>query len=346
MARDTSLDQEFSLDDYPLPRVGGSLTGVWLNQAHSFAILPATVTLLGKWLPSVTVRVIPFSIGSPLIGGRWVASPSRINWVRWSAIGVLDFTITRSNVAGERPLNWKGNVWALKWLGDKIVAYGENGVSFLIPVDVKYGLRPIYPMGLRGKQAVVDIGEAHYFIDSSGQLCKLDPSLKVIGYSEYLRELTSTVVMSWDLQDRLIFICDGLRGFVFDPETSSLCRGPVNVSGIGYQNGQRYVVGPEVISTPNLEFITDIYDFGSRFGKHITSVEVGVDTFGYAIDIEVAVEYRLDKSADFIRTSWVPLDSRGIAFISCFGYEFRFHLRASDAAQFHIDYLIIKGQVT
>ena len=276
--------------------------------------------------------------------GRWISRPSRANWVKWSAIGALNFEITRSNVAGERPLDWKGTVWALKWLGDKIVAYGENGVSLLIPIDVKYGLKTIYHTGLYGKQAVVDIGDAHYFIDSVGQLLKLDPTRKLIGYAEYLRELTSSVVMSWDSQDRLIFICDGLRGFVFDPETSSLCRGPINVSGIGYQNGQRYVVGPEVINTPNLEFTTDIYDFGGRFGKHITSIEVGVDTIGYDIELEMAVEYRLNKSEAFIQTSWVPLDNCGIAFINCFGYEFRFHLRASGAAQFHIDYLTIKGQ--
>lgn len=343
MARDTSLDQELSLDELPIPGVGGSLIGVWLNQKRAATPLSSAAILLGNWLSTISFRCTPFMVRNQLFG-RWISRSPHENWVKWSAIGALNFEITRSNVAGERPLDWKGTVWALKWLEDKIVAYGENGVSLLIPIGVKYGLKTIYRTGLYGKQAVVDTGDAHYFIDSGGQLLKLDPTLKIIGYAEYLKELTSSVVMSWDLQDRLIFICDGLRGFVFDPETSSLCRGPINVSGIGYQNGQRYVVGPEVINTPNLEFTTDIYDFGSRFGKHITSIEVGVDTFGYTTDIEVAVEYRLNKSEAFIQTPWVPLDNRGIAFIACFGYEFRFHLRASDAAQFHIDYLIIKGQ--
>lgn len=340
VARNPALDQTFRsfIGDFG---ISASVIGTWLNVRYDAPRHTVGILLQGRWNRSISVVCIPLKVGL-LIKGFHQGQNPRDNWVKWSDIGNLDFTINRSNVAGERPLDWKGKVWALKWLGDKIVAYGENGISLLSPVENKYGLHTISRKGLRGKQAVVDVEGVHYFIDNDARLGKLDRDIQWLGYTEYLRELTSDVVLSWDAQERLVYICDGTHGFVFDPETKSLGRGPLNVTGIGYQSGQRYVVASGAIDIPPFEFTTDTFDFGSRAGKTIHSIEVGVDT---VVELSVACEYRLSKSGPFILTTWAPLDARGVRYFPCFGYEFRFHFRAVGGNQFHVDYLKVNGHV-
>ena len=63
------------------------------------------------------IEVSPVDIVISIRSGLVTLDIAKCNWVKWSKIGKLDFTIDNSNLAGERPLGWRGCVYHLAKLG-------------------------------------------------------------------------------------------------------------------------------------------------------------------------------------------------------------------------------------
>ena len=323
------------------------LEGLWFNKTIFADPIIVSVSQEGGWVNSilfavdpitVTISFVPVSLSFPVV----ILERARTNWVKWSNIGNLDFTINRTNVAGERPLDWRGWIYAIRKLGSKVVVYGENGVSVLPPSGNTYGLQTIYRIGLKGKGAVSGDDSVHYFVDNLGQLWRFSEGLEKLDYSEYLAGLNDNLVLSWDVANKLLYICDGSRGYVFSQDSGSLGAGPVNVTGIDSQGGTLYVVAPAAIATPTFEIVTDVYDLGTRRGKNIHSLEIGVDL---TETLEAAIDCRLDKAEAFVQTDWHVVDRRGFVYLPCYGKEFRFKVKCNTFEYFELDYLTITGEV-
>lgn len=261
-------------------------------------------------------------------------------WIRWSDIGHLDFTVGRDNVAGKCPPDWRGDVYEILKLDNKVIVYGANGVSILTPVGSNYGVKTIYRIGLKSKQAVTGDDNIHFFIDNKGQLYSLGEGLQKLDYSEYLSPMNS-IVMSYDVENELVYICDGTSGYVYSPRDNSLGSGPVNVTGISSRDGILYAVAPAVISTPTFEICTDIYDFGTRRNKRVCSIEIGTDL---TETLEAAIDYRSDKAASFVTTDWHVVDPRGMAFIPVLSQEVRARVRSTVYNWFAVDYITFNGE--
>lgn len=126
------------------------------------------------------------------------------NWVAWSDINNLAFIDSsnteqiRRNLSGYMPMPWQGNVLRLVPLGDKIIVYGDNGVTALPLVSANlvastYGQVNINETGIKGQGAVATNGgkadgTIHFFVDKVGWLNKLNENLTVerLGYKEFL----------------------------------------------------------------------------------------------------------------------------------------------------------------
>jgi hypothetical protein len=328
----------------------------WVNE--SIISVAGVITLSGLGTP-IEGNLITLSVGTMTLDG---GSPYTLlelfkkNFIAWSRVGYANFTLGIDNVAGERPLDWKGWVYSVKKLGKQAVAYGENGVTLLtqreVPVvgGITYQMNTVYRVGLMGKQAITGTNLIHFFIDNKGQLFKLAvaatavevrPNLEKLDYSEYLSVLTDPV-LSYDEENDFVYICDGTYGFVYSHKDKSLGEGPINVTGIGSQGGTQYIVSPATVVTPNMEICTDIYDMETRAGKAIESVELGVDIAGA---LQVAIDWRVDKSESFTQTSWYTTDLNGYAFIRCYGHEFRFRVRNLAYEWVRLDYIKINGEV-
>lgn len=318
------------------------IVGNWMNKTVFADPLVVTVTPVGAWTSAVLVTADPIVVTVSLKTADFITELFKTNWIKWSDIGHLDFTIDKTNVAGERPLDWKGWIYAIKQLGSKVVVYGENGVSFLIPSEKYYGLKTIYRIGLKGKCAVAGDESIHYFVDNLGKLWRLSEGLKKLDYSEYLFGMLENLVLSWDTANQMLYICDGAQGYVYSQDSGSLAAGPVNVTGIDSQSGVLYVTAPAAIVTPTFELCTDIYDLGSRRGKNIYSIEVGTDL---TETLEAAIDYRIDKASAFAVTDWHMVDPRGLAYIPVYGREFRFRLRCETLEYFEIDSIVVNGEV-
>jgi len=319
-----------------------SITGTWLNVSVTTGTLSTTLSITGTFITGIAANGLMTVTTSVLPSGAFVsfAAAAKTNWVKWSDIGYLSFTQGRDNVAGERPLDWNGWVYQVRKLNDKVIAYGQNGVSFLIPRGSAFGLNTIYRIGLKGKHAVAGDETKQFFIDNTGCMWKVSDSLKSLGYSEYLDSLNSSVVMSYDSSENLLYICDGVLGFVFDVEGESLGKGPVNITGIGYKSGTQYVTASSTISTDAFEVCTDIFDLGVRAGKTIFSVELGTDL---TVGLYVSVDWRRDKAGSFTQTPWYTVSAQGRATVIAYGREFRFRVKTASYEYFELDYIKING---
>ena len=299
--------------------------------------LTATASISGTAIWGSTNEAALTSYAS--FSGDLLLENLKNNWVKWSNIGDLDFTVGKDNVAGERPMDWKGWLYAVKKLGGKSVAYGSNGVSLLIPHGVYYELKTIYRLGLKSKQAIAGDDKIHFFIDVEDQLFSLGEEFKKLDYSEYLSVLTDPV-MSYDIENGLVYICDGTYGFVYSPSDESLGTGPINITGISSQGGTLYVASPAAITTPAFEICTDIYDLKSRNTKTVVSIEYGtnVTTALYA-----SIDHRMDIDDSFTQTPWYQVSGRGTVWITTFGREFRLRLKTLEYEYFELDYIRVNG---
>jgi len=173
------------------------------------------------------------------------------------------------------------------------------------------------------------------------QLFSLSESLQKLDYSEYLSVLTDPV-LSYDIETGLLYICDGTYGFVYNHLNKSLGTGPISITGISSQGGTLYVTSPTAVCMPTFEICTDIYDLGSRQGKTIYSLEIGTNLEG---DLQVAIDWRIDKKESFTTTDWFIVDRRGVVHVACYGKEFRFRIKTFAWEEFELDYININGEV-
>jgi hypothetical protein len=293
--------------------------------------------VLGTATDGVLVTNDPIVIGVGLGYPTVLTEPVKHNLVAWTQVGYADFTKGQDNVAGDGFMDWHGWVWDIRKLNNKPVAYGENGVTILLPFEKTFGLQTIHRVGIESKQAVTGTDFTHWFVDNKGYLYELGEELKKLDYSEYLSAM-SGIVMSYDKENELVYICDGTYGYVYSPKDKSLGSGPVNVTGIGSKAGTQYIVSPAAITTIVPEFCTNIYDFGSRNGKSIHSHQISTDVTG---TLSTRISYRYDKGGAFQVTGWHVVDSRGQAHIPCFGYEFMFWYKLGAYEYFEIDELMV-----
>lgn len=335
--RNSALDQVFYLDT---ATVTLSISGTWINVNIAASPFVVTLTNPGGWVQGQKWIASPLVATTTLFDADMVTEATKQNWVSWSNIGHLDFTIGADNVAGTRPMDWKGWVYAIKKLDKKVIVYGQNGVSIMAPSSVAWGLSTISRVGVKGKLAVCGTDTVHYFVDIEGRLCKVSDKLEVLGYEEYLDSMASSIVCSHDEVNGLVYICDGQIGYVYSEKDKGLGLGPANVTGVGAQSGVQYIAAPAAVVVPPFEICTDIYDMGSRKMKTIESVDFGVDA---ALTIYAAIDWRKDKSVAFATSPWTCVNPSGTAVIPCFGREFRIRAKQLTYEYFKLDYIKVNG---
>lgn len=256
------------------------------------------------------------------------------NWVAWSRIGSIEFTPGPGNVAGFRPMAWPGRVLAVRQLGQHVMVYGDQGVSYLLPVESPaptFGLREFDGVsGIAGRLAVCGTETVHYFVDDQGELWRVTDNheLTWLGYGDFLRPLLAEgLVLSYNRQAQEVILSGATMHYTYSHRAKAMA-GPAagGVSGAAYLGGELVVVGPEA---PDLQgaqalLVTAPLDLQKRA---ITSLE-WVEVVGSGVSgLEVAVDVRYSEDASWTRSSWRPASSEGVARIGVSGAEYRICLR-------------------
>lgn len=333
------LDQEA---DWGPINITLSVIGVPSGVGVDLGAIDIVVDIIGSYILGKIINVDPVIdiVITPRFGDVDITR-DRCYFVKWSKIGELDFTIDESNLAGERPVDWKGCVWHIRKLGDKVVAYGENGATFFKPSGVHFGMDTFYRIGLKNKGAFAGTDLQHFFVDNLGQLFQVDNKFTKLDYAEFLSTM-GTVILTLDVEKNLLYICDGTKGYIYGIDSKSFGEGPANITGIGTQSNVLYVVSKNAIVTPKFEICTDIYDLGTRNAKTIREIEVGSNMAEF---LYASVDYRNSYQDAFKQIGWFLVNPDGRAHPKCYGSEFRFRFKSTIYEYFELDYLKIKGHI-
>jgi hypothetical protein len=224
-----------------------------------------------------------------------------------------------------------------------MIAYGQNSIFGQMYVEgAKWGRKTLHPIGIKSIGAVCVDNEfnptKHWCIDRSHRLLILtgDGISETLDYSNWFSLLGENTRMFYDEYYRVIRIADGNYGFTLS--ASGLGWGPATISGLGFRNGEYWVVTPDKsINVPPLSFSTDTFDLGSRRTKHVHRIDFGSDFI-----VNVSLDYRWNPTQSWSRTPWVSTDFNGSAFIQCAGVEFRLNGRLLSYSPGIIDYANVK----
>lgn len=320
--------------------------GGWKNVGLAPTHIPINVTLSGSMDTGETISLdgeptVTVSLSGMMVVETVADGESKANFIKWSKIGELDFTIDNSNLAGERPLDWRGAIWHVAKLGKGAVAYGKNGVTILTPHDRAWGINTIRRVGLKNKGAFAGNDSIHFFVDSAGRLWKLTDGLEKLDYAEFLSTM-GTVILSLDSERMLLYITDGTSGYVYGVDSNSLGECAENITGLGSQSGVLYVTSDGEIDTPKFNICTDVYDLGTRRPKTIRTMDLGTNTSEY---LRVAVDYKTSYKKDFRQSPWFIVNPSGKAFPTCYGVEFRFRIKSMIYEYFELDYMRLKFDI-
>ena len=289
-------------------------------------------------------QIFPDGTSSVFVGtyANIFTKATRQNWAKWTTIGSLNFTLGGDNLAGEMPLDWSGLAFGARKLANKVVVYGANGVSFITPSGKIMSLQTIYRTGVKGGNAFAGDDNIQFFVDVEGRLFQITDTLQKLDYSEYLASLSSNVVLSYDHDSMMLYICDGIYGYIYSPIDKSMGTCSPFITGIGVKSGELYTVASSPIITPVFETCTDIYNMGTHKNKTIWELEIGANVTG---TLQAAIDYRDDFQNNFTTTSWVTVDDRGNAFITALGREFRIRAKSAPYEYFEIDYIYANGVI-
>lgn len=303
--------------------------------------LDVRTELKGTQLAGIVPKYLPFDVITQLSGVGWLIPTNREFW-ECSKIGdAFDFTKDDSHESVRMPTEHPGWIYQAKQLNEKMVMYGENGVTVLSPRDQYWSSRMILNVGLKGKNAIAGNQGRHVCVDKTNILWDFSSEgLIPHDYSQFLSLLGNCLVISYDERLKSFYISDANYTFIYNQY--GLGKGPIAISGMGYRYGIFYVVSPSTLTTAPFEICTDIHDLGNRDRKEIMSMKFGTDV---TQDLYVAIDYRWNKAQTWFTTPWVKTDRFGVASIRISGIEFRFRAKLKTYAFMKLDYIEIDGFV-
>jgi len=273
-----------------------------------------------------------------------------LSYVAWSRIGEISCCPRRENDMGYMKMNWDGNVWMIKKLGNHVIVYGDNGITAMMPFDKGpyFRIKDLFPFGILSPLAVCGDTKTHFFLDSRGFLWRINEehAITPLGYREFLQPMTGSYpVLSIDDEKGEVYISTASQSYLW---TASGLGGPHDMGVSSVAGSPSSSLGEDVLliahntdaAITQHEFVTDIIDFGYRAIKTLYWVTVGTDTDG---TVEVAVDYRYNKNEAWTTSPYKPSSPEGVASVIFSGLEHRIRVRVSNpSAPFDVDYILIK----
>lgn len=326
-----------------------TIHGSMLNVGISDKQIEMSITVHGAIVIGQVMEGDPIEVSVTVAndGTVWpsvieIESQYRCNWIKWSKIGEMDFTIDHTNMAGERPMDWKGCIYHIAKLGRRVIVYGDNGVTVMSPNDVHWGMNTIYTIGLKNKGAFAASDDMHYFVDKIGNLWSFNGEQRTkLDYVEFISQM-GTVILSYDMEQDLLYITDGTTGYVYSVDSQSFGEAVPNVTGVSAQQGNLYVVSSSEIETPKFQIETDIYDMGVRKPKTIERLEFGTDLAEF---LRVSIKWRVSYKDEFRQIPWFIVNHDGRAYPKCYGVEFKFLITSTVYEYFELDYMRVRGRI-
>ena len=236
------------------------------------------------------------------------------------------FDILEKNDGGFLPVHWQGKVYQMLPMGKNIIIYGVGGIGALTleqdPIST-YGYKEITNFGTFSRMSAGGDDGGHIFVSTMGDIWKITPELEAVklGFKEYISSIVNTdLVVQYNPYLKDFYISDGVDSFMLTVD--GLCKIRECVTSLFMFEGTLIGVAEDVAGDDRGDFIvtTDSIDFGYRAKKMVQLIEVAVDTKDV---VYVAVDYRHDKSQDYVRSRFVRTNPEGVAVLPVSGLDVR-----------------------
>lgn len=274
------------------------------------------------------------------------------NWVAWGGIGKVDldhllYKEDRSNTTGSMPMKFRGDIYQVKVLGDKIMVYGARGISAIKPGSIKpyktmaqYGREDIFNFGIAGKGCVGGDENIHVFIDNYGYVHALDKAGKhhELGYSNYIANFENEISITHDPLKGEYYVSDGNKCYVFSAGLTEVYQCPAGLVregaalyGVTYDNADTSAY----VTTNSFNMFTDSIKTAQTVEAMITGV-----------DLQGAIDYKFQPSESFSRGMLKNLSRHGAFTPMISGVDMRLHLKASSYVGFTVDSAIVRYKLS
>lgn len=323
---------------------------VWTNGV-SLIVRDAETGTFAKYPMSHSIETLCDYNGQMVFGNF---GGDKDNWIAWSGIGkvYLDDLLSkedRTNTAGFMPMNFRGDVYRVKKLGDKIMVYGSTGISAIKPGSVRpyktmaqFGREDIFNFGIAGKGCVGGDDKIHIFLDNYGYLHAFDQAGKhtKLGYNLFMNNFVDDIVITHDSLHNDFYISDGSTCYMLRAGAgmSQLYQCP---SGIVRQGSVLYGVSYDNSDT-SAYITTNGFDMLTRSIKTMQTVEASMT----GTVLQGAVDYKFLPNDTWTRGMVKNMSRHGTFMPMISGVDFRIHIKASTYADFSVDTLIARYKLS
>jgi len=232
----------------------------------------------------------------------------------------------RKGDIGFIPMPWQGAVKCLKRMGDTVIAYGDNGITAIVPQQKDgmaiYRTVDVVDVGVAGRGAVGGDHRQHCFVDNTGTVwyVKADLSAERLGYSEFTAAMTdANIVVTFDPDQWDYYICDGTYGYIRSKTGFGRIKlFPTHLSYVS--SGLISAYSPAAGADQNFEVVTDSIDLNRRGLKTVKSTEAAVTD---VTNLKNCVEYKHSAGTTYTRSIEITCSQEGFAFPVVSGTDFR-----------------------
>jgi len=254
-----------------------------------------------------------------------------------SDVSMLDEMLTR-NEMGFMPMHWQGTVRRVLPLGNGVMVYGDNGISYMPKSASTYGLVDLVPHGIASRSSVGGTEREHVFVDESGWLWRATPDEqpKRLGFREFFENMLSNdIVVSYDSVEDEYHISDENSCFVLN-RSDELYESTYLPKSIVVSNGGAVGVYSRSGHSDDEYAIleSDIVDLGIRTIKTIERVVVSATN---TASLGVSIKWRNKSSDAWSQTPFADVNYEGVAYFPVKGLEFKIVIRCKDYTKIDVD---------
>ena len=303
---------------------------------------------LPKWNEVTSEGIGPNFVAWSSIGGAdfplWFMAPSGSAYaedLRLNTDSVLDRTM--QNEMGFMPMMFQGAILKVLPLDKHVIIYGEEGIAALTLVEGQYAYRTILPFGIESRGAAGGDDSGHMFMSDKGQLWLIRPDLSLtrLDYSDHLTGLlTNDPIVTLDSREKKFYIGVENEGYVLTKvgDSRALTEHRQQLTSLVDLQGDSLGLFTDNATATAL-VVTGPFDLGLRTIKTINSVGLALDS---NVVVEVALDYRYDKGAAFVRSAFVPVNPEGNAHLRISAVDFRVVIRCADYTDFLLDNIDVR----
>jgi hypothetical protein len=266
-------------------------------------------------------------------------------FIQWSKIGVMDFTIDESNIAGKLPLPLDGFVLSIQQIksSNTIIVGTENGIFSLKPNGIYYVHEKILNEGLLCKTAAISTLHGVFFISNKKELWQASTQgLRKIGYRDLLRD--DEYKMEYLPEKNLVLIISTISTYLLNVQEISMSMSNYISRGTYFSDKKiNSILSPIMPTTDGFYAAIGYYDFGTRKAKTIHTIEMESEQ---AQQVDVMLSFKVNEQANYTGSIWKTFGPNGKVAYAAYGTDFIINVRSSKfIPDFNLEDIKIHGRI-